>query len=137
MEMKYYTVKVNRNQVEEFLIGLGLAVNEFLSTPLPQNPTLEDLCRSFPEGDHRFAGLGDLDRKVEFFLQNRVNYQHNFQGRLCISYDVDRTEEIGELRVMYLDNGENVPREIVEEIYGIMRAYAAEQDVQFIREEEK
>jgi hypothetical protein len=122
-DIKYLKTKLARVDIAETLLGLGKSINDYLSTSLPKDATLDCFFQTFCNGHKEL-------QPTEFFVQTRLK-----KGRAGIGYSfksADATD--GELRVSVFDNGENVPQEQFEAVYSKLREYVCQRRLAILDE---
>lgn len=131
-DAQYLIAEIERESIEEILLGLGKAANPYLYRPLPDDASLENFFGAFTEG-HREL------RDRHFFAQTRVRPPTgNAGGRILVSYRFDSKDDLeGTLRVSVSDNGEDVPQDLFDEVFSTLKKYVLEQGLLIIEEDVK
>lgn len=122
-DIKYVKTKLARTDIAETIIGLGKSINDSLSSPIPENASVDDFFQTFCEGHKEL-------QPTEFFVQTRLK-----KGRMGIGYSfksVDAPD--GELRVSVLDNGENIPQDQFDDVYSKLRQYVCQRGLTLLDE---
>ena len=126
----YIKAEIKRDSLEELLVNLGKSLSQYIYSPLPEDASIDDFFRSFPEGNSN----GKIDLKT-FYVQARAKFDYTGAGRLLIGCDFESRESPeGILRMYHLDNGENVNQEIIDEIYSTFKKYTSDQGLKIIDE---
>ena len=115
-EIRYFMLQIELSQIKDTVRRLGISVKDYLHKDLGESSSLDDVLRAFPEGNNR----GEFERY--FYLQTRVKSPLGMGtqgGRIGISYTPEGIS--GRLIVSVMDNGENVPEEIISKVYSSLR----------------
>ena len=115
--------KINPDNIETILPQVAKNLNKYLTTPLPDIPTINDLYSSFCEGSREMSN--------SFYVQARMNPR----GRIIISYKKKPDEQEGTLIFKATDNGEKVPDLQFEEFKNLVTKAFSENAVKFDKSE--
>jgi hypothetical protein len=140
-EIKTCDVEIKKAYLEDVFIGLGKSASPFLYTPLPENPALSDLFKSFPEGSSGEIGESELmnswdKHRRDFAIQTRFSGGYmGRMGRIGIRYEFEtENAEDGLVRFWVSDNGDDVPQKRFDEVYSSLRKYIVGKNLRIIKE---
>ena len=123
-DVKSLSAEISREYLEEIIIGLGKSVNQYVYTPIPEEATLDDFFYAFREGDRK------LD-STRFFVQRRIKPR----GRIAIRYSFNSNEDkIGRVGFSVMDNCEDIPQELFDEVYSTLRSYIEVKKLKILEE---